>query len=73
MNKHFVTRQLLLLLAAALILLALSACGMKDRFYCEHCHQAKFDTPHYITVNTVDTVVCSDCFESYQNGEWTFP
>ena len=51
----------------------LSGCRIKESFYCEHCHQTKFDVPHYITVDTVDITVCSKCYESYRNGEWQFP
>ncbi|MBQ3265957.1 MAG: hypothetical protein IJH07_09310 [Ruminococcus sp.] len=51
----------------------LSACGIKETFYCEHCHQTKTDIPHHITVNTVDTTICSQCYKSYQKGEWIFP
>ena len=57
----------------AYILLCFSACAVRDAFYCEHCHQTKVDIPHTITAGTVDTTVCTDCYESYQNGEWTFP
>ena len=63
----------LCLLLAAVILCSVSACAVKDTFYCEHCHRTKTDVPHYITVNTVDTTVCSECYQSYQNGEWSFP
>ena len=66
-------RLILLLLTAAVTLLSLSACGSLDRFYCEHCHQTKVDTLHHITVGTVDTTVCTDCYQQYMNGEWTFP
>ena len=62
---------ILFLLLTGIVLLSLSAC--KDTFRCEHCHQIKTDTPHHITVNAADTTVCSECFESYQNGEWAFP
>lgn len=69
MIKRFLT----VLAAALLIFTVLAACGIKDRFYCEHCHQTKVDTPHHITVGTVDTSVCTDCYQRYKNGEWTFP
>lgn len=62
-----------LLFLSAVMLLCFSACSVKEMVYCEHCHQTKLDTPHYITVGTVDTTVCSDCCKDYQNGEWTFP
>ncbi len=61
------------ILFAVIFLLSLSACGIKDCFYCEHCHQTKVDTPHHITVGTVDTTVCADCYQQFKNGEWTFP
>ena len=48
MIKRFLT----VLAAALLIFTALAACGIKDCFYCEHCHQTKVDTPHHITVGT---------------------
>lgn len=51
----------------------ISACGIMESFYCEHCHQVKTDVMHHITVDTVDTTVCSSCYESYRNGEWQFP
>lgn len=67
-------KRLSTVLAAALLFFAvLTACSIKDRFYCEHCHQTKVDTPHHITVGTVDTTVCTDCYQQYMNGEWTFP
>ena len=66
-------RLILLLLTAAVTLLSLSACSIKDRPYCEHCHQTKVDTSHHITVGTVDTTVCTDCYQQYKNGAWTFP
>lgn len=70
MKKIAVIVALLTALAAVALL---SSCKMEKAFYCEHCHQTKTDIPHYITVDTVDITVCSECYESYKMGKWSFP
>ena len=41
-----------------------------ERFFCEHCHRTVTEKPIHIAEQTVDTTVCSDCYQDYLKGMW---
>ena len=41
-----------------------------ERFFCEHCHRTVTEKPIFITEQTVDVTVCSDCYQDYLKGMW---
>ena len=41
-----------------------------ERFFCEHCHRTVTEKPIFITEQTVDVMVCSDCYQDYLKGMW---
>ena len=41
-----------------------------ERFSCEHCHRTVTEKPIHIAEQTVDTTVCSDCYQDYLKGMW---
>ena len=41
-----------------------------ERFFCEHCHRTVTEKPIFITEQTVDVTVCSDCYQDHLKGMW---
>ncbi len=62
------------ILLSCLALLAILALVLfwpgTERFFCEHCHRTVTEKPIFITEQTVDVTVCSDCYQDYLKGVW---
>ena len=62
------------ILLSCLALLAILALVLfwpgTERFFCEHCHRTVTEKPIFITEQTVDVMVCSDCYQDYLKGMW---
>ena len=62
------------ILLSCLALLAIPALDLfrpgTERFFCEHCHRTVTEKPIFITEQTVDVMVCSDCYQDYLKGMW---
>lgn len=67
--KKKVTILLTCLALLAILALVLFRPGT-ERFFCEHCHRTVTEKPIFITEGTVDTTVCSDCYQDYLKGMW---
>jgi len=61
---------LLFCLAAASVLAVLLYQPRTERFSCDHCHRTVTEKPIFITEQTVDVTVCSDCYQDYLKGMW---
>ena len=62
------------ILLSCLALLAILALVLfwpgTERFFCERCHRTVTEKPIFITEQTVDVTVCSDCYQDYLKGMW---
>ena len=67
--KKKVTILLSCLALLAILALVLFRPGT-ERFFCEHCHRTVTEKPIHIAEQTVDTTVCSDCYQDYLKGMW---
>ena len=67
--KKKVTILLSCLALLAILALVLFRPGT-ERFFCEHCHRTVTEKPIFITEQTVDVMVCSDCYQDYLKGMW---
>ena len=62
---------ILLSCLASLVVLALVLFQPRsERFFCERCHRTVTEKPIFITEQTVDVMVCADCYQDYINGTW---
>ena len=67
-------KKIITILLSCLALLAVLALVLyqpgAERFFCEHCHQTVTEKPIHIAEQTVDTTICSDCYQDYLKGMW---
>lgn len=67
--KKKVTILLTCLALLAILALVLFRPGT-ETFSCEHCHRTVTEKPIFITEQTVDVTICSDCYQDYLKGMW---
>lgn len=42
----------------------------KTVYICDHCQKSFSDKPHYVSKNSVDCTLCSNCYNDYLLGKW---